>query len=924
MYPTYYSLGLKALGICLLLGGVLLLASPVQAQNLQGQVTDSRNGDPLVGAQVLIVGTTIGTYTDTRGEFNIPTRKDPPFELRISYLGYDTLLYTVKNLNRRHRVSLSETALDMEEVEITAQRSASQLEEKLSLTVESLSLEAIKNTSEASFYDALANLREVDLLTVSFGFKVVNTRGFNSSAPVRSLQLIDGFDNASPGLNYPVGNFVGIADLDVEGVDLVIGASSAYFGPGAFNGVINMRSKNPFTHQGLDLALKAGERNYKEVAFRFAKALGKGENKKWAFKLNGAYALIRDWEANDYRPSRSALNDSIYEDNPGGFDAVNIYGDEPSGDYTSLFEQIPTRHPGLGRYYRTGYREEDLVDYDSYNFKASVAIHHRPAQDWEVIAASNFGMGRTVMQLDNRLRLDGVWLIQNKFEVKYKDRFFIRAYHTEENAGNTFDIVTAASILQNRWRSNGAWLEGYRNYWFRNIVPKVKALEGFPTISPPTYVFDFEQANKVLAANHDSLTVWHQQARASQDANRLIPGTPEFEEVFDDITHTPISEGGTRYVDHSKLFHVHAEYRFPLGFFDEVVIGGNYRAYRPYSEGTIFSDTSGVRISTWEYGAYLGLEKWLVDERLKLNGAVRVDKNKNYNYLVSPAISANYRFASNHSVRATLSSALRNPTLIEQYYYFRVGDAYLLGNLNGYKNLVTLESFEDYFESPTLDTTHWVRFDENPLVPEKNITVELGYSGTFLNDRLAVKSTYYFSRYRDFIGFRIGLQVPKQTIVLNPRVFRLSANARSITATTGLSIGINYQINRWLGFRGNYSWNRILSDEDDPLVPAYNTPENKFNVGLGANDMRIGRSRLWNWGVGFRWIEGYEYVSSPQFTGRIPAQYFVSGQVGKGFPRLKGTLKIAGSNLLNRRQNGLYGAPVVGRFVYAEWIFHIN
>ncbi len=897
------------------------------AQNINGQIFDGKSGSPLVGAQIRVMGVAAGAYSDAKGVFSFNASKQPPFELRVTYLGYDTLIYQVKSLKRKIRLTLDEAAISMEEVEITAQRSASKLEEKLSLTIESLSLEAIKNTSEASFYDALANLREVDLLTVSFGFKVINTRGFNSSAPIRSLQLIDGFDNASPGLNYPVGNFVGIADMDVEGVDLVIGASSAYFGPGAFNGVINMRSKNPFTHQGLDVAFKAGERYYKELAFRYAKALGKGEDKKWAFKVNAAYALIEDWKADDYGLSRGSFNDSVAENNPGGFNAVNVYGDQINGDYTSLFEQIPTRNPGLGRYYRTGYKEEELVDYGSYNFKASAAIHHRPAPGWEVIAASNFGMGRTVMQLDNRLRLDGVWLVQNKFEVKYEGNnqsFFLRGYHTEENAGKTFDIVTTADILQSRWRGNESWLDGYRNYWFRNIVPRVIALEGFPTISPPTYQFDFDKANQVLAANADSLIIWHAETRAAQDGNYLVPGSPEFNEVFDDITGTPISEGGTQFIDESKLFHIHGEYRFKLGFLDEVVIGGNYRAYRPYSEGTIFSDTSGINISTWEYGAYIGAEKWLLDDRLKLNVAFRLDKNKNYDFLGSPAVSANYRFAANHSIRLSLSSALRNPTLIEQYYYFRVGDVYLLGNLSGYNNLVTLESFEDYLETPSLDTAKWVRFNEAPLVPEKNISTELGYSGTFLNGRMAIKSTYYFSRYKDFIGFRIGLEVPFQTIVFNPQVYRLSANAKTITSTTGLSVALNYQFNDWLGFRGNYSWNRILSDEDDPLVPAYNTPENKFNAGIGANNMKIGMTRYWNWGLSFRWIEGYEFISSPQFSGQIPAQFFLSGQVGKRFPRLKGALKIAGSNLLNRRQNGLFGAPVIGRFVYAEWIFHIE
>jgi len=896
----------------------------VNGQTLSGSISDGQTADLLVGALIRVVDSDEGAYTDAQGQFSFAVQKKLPFDIRVTYLGYDTLVYSVSSLNRALKLVLEPNQLDMATVDIYAER-RSKLQEELSLTVESIGIDAMKNSSEASFYDELANLREVDLLTVSFGFKVVNTRGFNSSAPIRSLQLIDGFDNASPGLNYPVGNFVGIADLDVEGVDLVIGASSAYFGPGAFNGVINMRSKNPFEYEGLDLMIKGGERSYKEVLFRYAKAFGsKGKRKKFAVKINGSYALIEDWNAVDYSPSRGSIEDSIDVSNAGGYDAVNVYGDEVSGDFTSLFEQIPTRHPGLGRFYRTGYREEDVVDYDSYNLKVSGAIHFRPKPNWELSVGSNYGTGSTVMQLDNRLKLNDVWLVQNKVEVTYKDRFFLRAYHSEESAGKTYDIVSTALLLQGRWRGNGDWVQGYRNYWFRNIVSKVKALEGFPTIEPPLFEFDFAQASAVLAANQDSLNRWHSLARASQDGNMLFPGTPEYQTVFDDITNKPVSQGGTRLVDKSKLYHIHGEYRFKPGFVDEVVVGGNFRAYQPYSEGTIFSDTSNTLIRTSEYGAYLGAEKTVMSDLMRLNFAARVDKNKNYGFLFSPAISANYQFSENHSIRMSLSYALRNPTLIEQYYYFRVGDVYLLGNLNGYNNLVTLESFDDYRKSRTLDTTNWVRFNEDPIVPEKNVSSEIGYSGIFFGGRTAVSATYYISRYRDFIGFKIGLEVPNQTIVLNPQIYRFSANAKEITMTTGLSVNINHQINDWLGFKGNYSWNRILVDRDDPLIPAYNTPESKFNVSLGGRNMKFLGIRNWNWGVSYRWIEGYTYESSPQFSGRIPAQYFVSGQIGKDFPSLKSSLKIAGSNLLNRRQNGLYGAPVIGRFVYASWAFSLK
>lgn len=922
MKHYYYSVTIRHLFSIFLLLGFLFSASVGWGQTLSGLVLDKEGRQPLIGAIVQVLESKSGAYTDDQGRFSIPLKGSAPVTVKVTYLGYDSLLQNVRDFSKRHRFLMKESAISIGEVQILAE-GASELRNKLSLTVETMNLKRIENTTEASFYDGLAVLREVDILTVSFGFKVINTRGFNSSAPIRSLQLVDGIDNASPGLNYPLGNFVGVSELDIEGVDLVIGAGSAFFGPGAFNGVINMRSKSPFTYQGLDVMVKGGERDFFETGFRYAKAFGGEKGKeKWAFKGNGIYGRIYDWEANDLSASRSSTVDSIYEDNPGGYDAVNRYGDEVSADYRSLFEQF--RHPGLGKFYRSGYEERDLVDYNSYNLKMGAALHFRPTEDVEIIAATNYGIGTTVMQLDNRLSLNGVWVMQNRFVIRKKDKFFLRMYSTGENAGDTYDVVSTASILQNRWRGSGDWLTGYKNSWFQRMNPRVKSFENWPTIGPPPlFEYDFQQARDILAMNSDSLTKWHQELRAGQDANALIPGTDEFNEVFNDIIGTDVSEGGTRYKDESKLYHVHGEYKFTPKF-AEITLGANYRRYAPRSYGTIFSDTSGQVIRLHEFGIYTGIEKKFIDERLKITFALRMDKSKNYDFLFSPAASAAYQINSRNSLRVSLSSALRNPTLIEQYYYFRVGDAILLGNLFGYDNLITLDSFEEYLETD-LDTSRLVRFSEPSIVPEKALAGEVAWSTVLLDGRMAINSTYYLNRYRDFIGYKIGLEVPFfMGFPGRPKIYRFSANAKDITITTGFSTGISYFISNPFTINANYSWNKILLVTDDPLIPAYNTPEHKFNIGISGSDFRIGNVENLSYAASFRWVEGYTFESAPQFTGRIPAQYSLNGQITKTFPKLNMLVKVAGSNLLNRKQNGLYGGPRIGRFVFAVLGFRIQ
>jgi len=486
--------------------------------------------------------------------------------------------------------------------------------------------------------------------------------------------------------------------------------------------------------------------------------------------------------------------------------------------------------------------------------------------------------------------------------------------------------VSTAYILQGRRRGDGDWLSGYRDYWNRNINSQVRELPGFPTLGPPpTFTYDFEAAAQILGDNPTLLQQWHDQARTAMDGSFLIPGTDLFNEVFDDITSTVVSEGGTKYVDRSSLYHVHGEYRFKTRFLDEITIGGNYRLYTPYSEGTIFADTSGTRIRTYEYGAYLGFEKWFLNDRLKANFATRLDKHENYDFLISPAFSMQYRMNLQHSLRFSVSSALRNPTLIEQYFYFKVGSAFLLGNINGYEGLITLDSFEEYLDNG-LDRNLLIYFDEPPIKPEKALSMEMAYSGIYFDNKLDVKATYYLNRYKDFIGYKIGLEVP---FVIGgfpgiPIAYRFAANAEDITFTTGFSLGLNYFVNRNITLNGNYSWNQIFKKSDDPLIPAFNTPAHKFNVGVNLRDLQFLNSDKWGVAANFRWVEGYTFESSPQFSGRIPAQMHLNANISRSIPALNMTLRISGSNLLNRLQNGLYGGPLIGRFIFASARFNIK
>jgi iron complex outermembrane receptor protein len=914
---------------------VLLVPFLASAQvTIKGSVVDAGNGDPLIGANIIIKGTSTGTQTDFDGNFEFTTDAPLPILLVASYLGYDEMELSF-NGEEKLEIKLLESSIAIDVVEVKAAR-VSDERKKSPLTVEALDALAIKETSSQDFYSGLGQLKGVDLTTASLGFTVINTRGFNSTSPVRSLQLIDGVDNQSPGLNFSLGNFLGSSELDIQKAELIVGASSAFYGPNAFNGVLSMETKNPFFNKGLAASVKVGERDLINTSFRWADAWKNKNGDAWfAAKINFFHLSAFDWVADNFDPITDSDGNNVFAnaaDNPGGANAVNIYGDESFQNFSSsLFDQ----NAGLNTFHRQGYREEDIVDYNTENIKAGAALHFRlqPSLDYEspeLIIASNFGYGTTVYQGDNRFSLRGIQFYQHRLELRKKDKYFIRAYATHEDAGDSYDPYFTALKIQEFGASNEEWSNAYRRWWTgRNLGDVFNMMKemGYPT--DPN-----DSAGRILWQNENAgqLREWHRMAAEYANSSEPTnidnvtpqPGTALFDSLFNDITSRKNNEeeDGTRFSDRSALYHIHGEYRFDLEGFSDVRIGANGRLYRPNSEGTIFSDEI-ERISNYEYGIYTGASKIVND--FTFSAALRMDKNQNFDYLFSPAASLVYNPDDRNFFRLSFSSAIRNPTLSDQYLNLNVGPATLLGNLDGYEGLVTFDSFEANSENPN---TPYEFVDINPVVPEKVRTLELGYR-TSIGNSLFLDGSYYYNTYDDFLGFQILLDVPFDTIniiglppIISPNLFetevlRISANSDQTVTTQGLAFGANYYFGDYYSLSGNYSWNRLNTEVEDDIVPAFNTPEHKYNVSLGARSIPLkGQDVLFGFNVNYKWVEGFIFEGSPQFTGFIPSYDMVDAQINFALTKLHTTIKIGASNILDNQQFQTYGGPRIGRMAY--------
>src|SRR5690606_11649558 len=283
---------------------------------------------PLLGTNVLVIGSSQGTVTDFDGKFEIVVAQAPPFVLEFSNVGFESQRVTVNTNNQVINITLVEgTSLD--EIVVSASRTPERLFES-PVSIERFGLKEIKNSAAPSFYSGLENLKGVDINTNSLTFQSVNTRGFATFANTRFVQLVDGMDNSSPALNFVLGNLLGMTELDVHSIELLPGASSALYGANAFNGILFMNSKNPFDFPGVSAYVKqgvtsqdvAGTNPFTDLGVRLAHKV----SDKVAAKVNFSYLPGTDGHA----VSTEDVIDPGSDRSHHNYDGLNLYGDEVS------------------------------------------------------------------------------------------------------------------------------------------------------------------------------------------------------------------------------------------------------------------------------------------------------------------------------------------------------------------------------------------------------------------------------------------------------------------------------------------------------------------------------------------------------------------------------------------------------------------
>jgi outer membrane receptor protein involved in Fe transport len=815
---------------------ILLNNSFGQKIVLSGKVTDSATGESIPGVNIHIKERIVGTVSGNDGSFYLETNSPVPFFLVFSYIGYSTEEMEVFGSNENIQIELDEQVMLEEEVIV----SASRIKESIfnaPVSIEKLTFKDFRQQPASDFYEGLYQLKGVDMVVHSLTFQTPNTRGFNGETNLRMNQIVDGVHNVSPGLSFAAGNLFGTNQVDIESLEFVVGASSALYGPGGMNGTIVMNSKNPFNYQGLSVSGRTGlmhvDADYRdnpapmfEAGLRFAHAF----NDKIAFKITGSYLMAEDWHASDYRDINDLENPhSTREGNP-GYDGVNVYGDDVVAP-VNLEDIGPTvahnvatsqgHEPGTPQYEdlynlvigyfpdqlitRTGWIEDDFVDYNIDNLKLAGALHYRLLEKVEGIVQVNYAKGSSAYTAVNRFSVRDFSIFTGKIDFKGPN-----------------DLGATGMQMNESWKPSEEWYDDYIKTYTTQVLigGDMDAAHGFA---------------RVVSDNRDEA------GNVFNESKPAIPleGSQEFNQYFEEIVTNSVSEGGSKVLDKSKLWHVEGMYDFtPHIKHFEFLVGASQRFYSINSEGTVFFDKPGEPIIIGEFGAYAQLSRSFLKDKMKFSMSARYDKNENFKGAFTPRFSLVFILDNKkyHTIRASYQTAFRFPSISDQWVDFNVGPYRVIGGLPEVQNAYDFDTNPVYPLSGSNPITDVPVVEDGPFeIPEftseKVKSLEVGYRGLFLDRMIYIDSYFFRNMYNGFHA--------TQALVQNPGTpeeqrYQTTISTEDPVTAYGWAFGTDVRLTKGFLIRGNVSVNLLesIADKEPGYQSRFNTPKVRYNVAL--------------------------------------------------------------------------------------------
>ncbi|MBC7407699.1 MAG: TonB-dependent receptor [Arcicella sp.] len=831
--------------------------------------------------------------------------------------------FTVKSQKKNQQIVFKDTVQQLSEVVITASRTPENVL-KSPISIALLDNRSIQNSAAPSFYDALENIKGIQLLTPSLGFKVYNTRGFANPTNVRFVQLVDGVDNQAPHIGSPIAGALAPTDLDVDKVEILHGAASALYGMNALNGLVNIFTKSPFDYHGLSFQQKMGANHFNdnnasvhvfsESNIRWAKAW----NNVFATKINFEYLTGYDWIADnntDLNPNGNASLNLFGNNNP-AYDGINSYGNESPNRQNLTLD---------GKRYsiaRTGYLEKDIADFSLKNIKGDIAFFVRPKKNWEVSYIYRFGILDNLYQRTNRFRLNNYRIDQHSISLK-SPSIQIKAYLTHENTGDSYNIRSMAENIDRSFKSDNKWFSDFSTQFNANTKAGMSVIEALQT------------------------------ARNEADEGRPQPHTVEFDALSKKLEGINNWDIGAALRVQSWLYHAEAQADITQEWLKRlrekwglsILVGIDFRTYEVFPDGNYFINPveADKNLTYSKTGGFMQLTKLLFDGKLKFNGSIRADKNQYFDLRWNPRLSMVYSPNEDHNIRISYQNAYRFPSLFEAFTNINSGGVKRVGGLpimsNGIFENSYFKTSTDAFQTAItndvnkngLITSQAViknkgllkKNDYTYIQPESVNSIELGYKGLFFDKHLYLDVDFYYNQYQNFIAqVETNLPLIKSVnpdsiaFAFNDRTknerYRLWTNSKTTVFNYGTSIGLRYKIYKDFIISSNASYAQLdRKTENDGLEESFNTP--RWIVNVSVSNRKITERLGFNLNV--KWQEAFLWQSSLA-TGNVPAYSTLDAQITYALPIQNMTFKWGGTNLLNQYYYNFLAGPSVGGFYY--------
>ena len=275
---------------------LLAICTFAQRGVVSGKVTGAASGEALAGATIVIDGATGGTIAAGDGSFSLSMESGTQ-RLLVSYIGYQTATVEVEvtpggttNID----ITLEATGIQGSEIVVSASRRAEKLT-NAPATIQVINSRAISELPSFNVAELLGRQKGIDYVRSGVLGIGVNARGFNSAFNPKNLQINDNRFSSLIATGLPLGALGTTVKEDIERIEVILGPSSALYGPNAHNGLLNTITKDPRNSEGTTIALGAGNQSVLTGRFRHAMKL----SDQWAFKVSGEYTQGTEFDYTD-------------------------------------------------------------------------------------------------------------------------------------------------------------------------------------------------------------------------------------------------------------------------------------------------------------------------------------------------------------------------------------------------------------------------------------------------------------------------------------------------------------------------------------------------------------------------------------------------------------------------------------------------